>query len=87
MSELLAGTIAGALLAVALFFGLSDERGDVPPSVVEAVAGANTVMEWADCAEDHNALKNGTVWLTEDDAQAALDAMLKPLREYAGASQ
>lgn len=41
MSELLAGTIAGALLAVALFFGFSDERGDMPPSVVEAIAGAN----------------------------------------------
>lgn len=48
-----------------------------------AYTGEPIVMEWIGSTEDHNALKNGTVWLTEDDAQAALDAMLKPLREYA----
>lgn len=48
-----------------------------------AYTGEPIAMEWIGSTEDHNALKNGAVWLAEADARAALDAMLKPLREYA----
>lgn len=48
-----------------------------------AYTGEPIAMEWIGSTEDHNALKNGTIWLAEADARAALDAMLKPLREYA----